>query len=106
MIFIIFAFLCGKVVDAGIVQTQGSKGPSSSDSSYLTMLDANARAISIVSSGDPLTLGPTKTNTTSPYYFVGMADGMGAWLSPTDPHKFIVILNHELSYSNGKAIVL
>lgn len=89
---------------AAIVQTVGAKGPSSSDSSYLTMLEANNRAISIVSSGDPIKLGPsspTTNHTTTSFYFVGMPDGMGAYLLPNDPHKFVVVLNHELGYAQG-----
>lgn len=89
--FSLLLLLTATAVFAGIVRKSlKTQGPSSTDESYLTLTEPG-RAISILSAGDD----------GGGLRLAGMADGSGGYVSPDDPRKMILLINHEVSYFAG-----
>lgn len=84
----------GLTVFAAASQAQ-FRGPSSSQDAYLLPAAPGVRTVSILTVGDFVNLKPDGT----PYYFVGIPDGTGAWAQGNGTFNFLV--NHELVGTAG-----
>ncbi|MGI8923714.1 MAG: hypothetical protein ACR2HJ_06685 [Fimbriimonadales bacterium] len=73
------------------------RGPSSSQDPYILPAAGRVETISIITVGDFVNLKPDG----SPYYLVGIPDGMGAWSGGKG--AFNLLVNHELRGIQGTA---
>jgi uncharacterized protein DUF839 len=89
-----FAVLTSTAIAAPGAET----GPSSSQSPYLIRTTPGIVTKSILTTGDSVNLKP---NGTDPYRMVGIPDGLGAF--DNGDGTFTVLMNHELSTSQGIA---